>query len=324
MSTTAPSALTARDAYHAPRSISSFGSLTQFRKSRKPRAAGSATNCLSCPAERECKYSALRIYRDMHLRASKTGWPVNIVCPDIEDVFHTAGLQAAEDRLLSRLAEDYGDSDSGNDAQIASRAWYGRCVFEADNSVCDDQAVTIIWDDDDDSSSSTSTSSSSSAADPPAQSRKAKTAIFHMIAPTEKQCQRRGVVYGTDGEVTYDGQTISIYDFASARTTAVDVSAVFAASTGQQTAEAQAQEQAAVDITSHHGGGDYGLARAFVRAVDAVENRGWDVRAAQDVFVGCSLESVVRSHAVVFAAEEARREEKVIRWKSWWDEKASS
>ncbi|KAG0249046.1 hypothetical protein BGZ95_007726, partial [Linnemannia exigua] len=53
----------------------------------------------------------------------------------------------------------------------------------------------------------------------------------------------------------------------------------------------------------------------------AVENGGLDVEMAQARFMGCTLEEAVRSHAVVFAAEEARRGEKVVRWESWWEEK---
>jgi hypothetical protein len=48
------------------------------------------------------------------------------------------------------------------------------------------------------------------------------------------------------------------------------------------------------------------------------------VQRAQTHFVGCTLEEAVRSHAVVFAAEEARREEKVVRWKEWWAEKLAA
>ncbi|EAW09757.1 Gfo/Idh/MocA family protein [Aspergillus clavatus NRRL 1] len=288
---------------HLPRSIASTGHLTQFRRARKPAAAGAATNCLACPIERECKYSAVRIYRDMHLARGERGWPVQIVVPDIEDVGGSAsasaraggdggdgdgdGFTAAEEQLLlRRLGEDYvrGEMD---DAAIAARPWYGRCVWESDNDVCDDQVVTITWDDEDGDGSG----------------RMAKTAVFHMIAPTEKQCERRGRVYGTRGELSYDSRTISVYDFATRTTTSVDVP--------RQPPE---EEKA-------HGGGDFGLARSFVRAVDAVENLGWDVERAQAHFVGCTLEEAVRSHAVVFAAEEARREEKVVRWKDWWEQK---
>lgn len=278
---------------HAPRSISSTGLLIQFRPQRKPAAAGSATNCLSCPAERSCNYSALRIYRDLQLAKGDTGWPVSIVCPDIEDTLRTAGMPAAEELLLHRLGEDY-DLATTPDAEIAARPWYGRCVYEADNNVCDDQTVTITWDD----------SSSSNSSSLP--SRIAKTATLHMIAPTEKQCERRGRVYGTEGELEYDSRTIRIYSFATRRFTTVEI-----------------PRQPPKEERSH-GGGDYGLTRMFVAAVDAVENRGWDVRDARAHFVGCTLEEAVRSHAVVFAAEEARREEKVVRWKEWWEEKMRS
>lgn len=292
--------------HHHPRSITSTGTLTQFRRARKPPAAGPATNCLSCPAERECIYSAVRIYRDLHLSRGDTGWPVKIVVPDIEDVLRSAAGDSeaataeAEAHLLARLREDY-SRGAMSDEEIARRPWYGRCVYEADNNVCDDQVVTITWDDEDEDEDE-----DKDEANPHAARRRAKTAVFHMISPTEKQCERRGRVYGTRGEITYDSRTISIYDFATRSTTTIEVP--------KQPPE---EEEA-------HGGGDYGLARSFVRAVDAVENEGWDVLRAQAHFIGCTLEEAVRSHAVVFAAEEARREEKVVRWKEWWAEKLTA
>ena len=92
--------------HHAPRSISSMGSLTHFRQSRKPAAAGDATNCLSCPAEKDCVYSSLNIYRDINLANKKLRWPLKILCPDIEDTFNASGMAAAESLLLGSLAED--------------------------------------------------------------------------------------------------------------------------------------------------------------------------------------------------------------------------
>lgn len=41
---------------------------------------------------------------------------------------------------------------------------------------------------------------------------------------------------------------------------------------------------------------------------------------SQTAYVGCTLEEVVRSHAAVFAAEEARRSGKVVDWEEWWEE----
>ncbi|KAJ5924612.1 hypothetical protein N7466_008799 [Penicillium verhagenii] len=271
---------------HLPRSISSAGSLTQFRRARKPLAAGGATNCLSCPAERECNYSAVRIYNNRHLAKGHTGWPVDIVCPDIEDGYKgKGGVGAAEARLLAKLGEDW-DVRTHSDAEIAGRPWYGRCVYEADNNVVDDQVVTIKWDDEVGSPH-----------------RLAKTASFHMIAPTESQCSRRGRVYGTKGEIEYDSLRISVYDFACAETTVHDV------------------PKPPPERAESHGGGDYGLAGQYVAAVEAVVNGGMDIQTAQARFVGCTLEEAVRSHAVVFAAEEARREERVVHWGDWWEEK---
>lgn len=277
---------------HIPRSISSTGTMTQFRRARKPAKAGNATNCLSCPAEKDCIYSALKIYNDRHLQQGRTGWPVDIVCPDIEDIYKTQGPGAAEQHLLSRLAEDY-DANQDPDSHIASRTWYGRCVYEADNNVCDDQTVTITWDDE----------AQDQGSSPSRYPKLSKTATLHMIAPTEAQCERRGRVYGTTGEITYNSRTISIYDFGTASTKSINI------------------PPPPPDQIESHGGGDYGLARQFVNAVDAVVNGGVRAEVAQARFVGCSLEEAVRSHAVVFAAEVARREERVVRWEEWRDEK---
>lgn len=53
-----------------------------------------------------------------------------------------------------------------------------------------------------------------------------------------------------------------------------------------------------------HGGGDVGLSRAFVKAV-----------ADKDQSVlGVTPDDVLNSHLLVFAAEKARREERVVRF----------
>ena len=272
---------------HTPRSISSMGSLTQFKRARKPVAAGDATNCLSCPIERDCIYSAKRAYKDHGLDIGNTEWPVKTVVPDIEEVLEAEGLKGAQDTLLRTLGEDY-DKATMVDEEIAKRPWFGRCVWESDNNVCDDQVVTMRWEDETVSETET---------------RSSKIATLHMIAQTEKQCERRGRVYGTLGELSYDSSIITMYDFGTGKTTRYSV-----------------PPPPPHEVESH-GGGDYGLTRAFVQAVDAVQNDGWEVKKAQSEFVGCTLEEAVRSHAVVFAAEEARRNGVVIDWKRWWEEK---
>jgi len=51
-----------------------------------------------------------------------------------------------------------------------------------------------------------------------------------------------------------------------------------------------------------HGGGDLGLAKAFVEAV----------RKQDQSILGTNVSEVLQSHLTVFAAEQARRENKVI------------
>jgi len=240
-------------------------------------------------------YSAKKIYLEKHLAQGNVDWPVKIVDPEIEDLYRTEGKAPAEKRLLQRLAEDYDSSTLSE--EIKGRSWYGRCVWEADNNVCDDQIVTLTWEDDyqpapaalDDEKPKTSL-----------QGRAAKTAVFHHIAYTQAQCERRGRIYGTKGEITYDSTTISVYDFATGKTTT---------------------HKPKIDYQSGHGGGDSGLARQFVEAVGKVKMEGWTASKAQKQFLGCTLEELVRSHVAVWAAEEARVSGSVVRWQDFWEEK---
>lgn len=268
---------------HLPSSISSTGSLKLFKKSRKPLAAGEATNCLSCPLKETCIYSAPRIYHDRHLAQGKAAWPVHIVNPEVEDLYLHHNPEAAKAKLFETLAEDYTVGETPR-AEIEARPWYGRCVWEADNDVLDDQYVTFEWED------------SPTPAGMPLV-RRAKTATFHMIAHSLAQCERRGRVYGSTGEISYDSKSITVHDFTHGST---------------ETFKPE------VPGNSHHGGGDDGLATQFVGAVGAVKNDGMAVEQAQRKFMGCTLEEVIRSHAVVFAAEEARLTKKVVDWQEWW------
>jgi hypothetical protein len=271
---------------HTPSYVSSMGNINVFRSSRKPRAASKATNCFSCFHEPNCQYSAKKIYIDK-LRQGNASWPVNIVVPDMEDVLATQGQEAAEAKLEAALSEDYTPETPLNER--LKRPWFGRCVWECDNNVCDDQVVTMQWDDDplpDETG---------------LQGRISKSATFHMIAQTDKQCERRGRVYGTQGEIEYDSANISIVEFA----------------TGKR------EDHFPHQPGGGHGGGDEGLVRQFVRAVNAAKNEGIDPVEAQRKFLGCTLEELVRSHAMVWAAEEARNSRSVVGWNQWWSSLSS-
>lgn len=275
-----PSALTGRTP-HLPSSVTSSGNLTHFRRARKPKKAGDATNCTNCVAEPECVYSAQKIYRGRFLRGD-TGWPLKIVVPDIEDVLRNHGWERAEERLMQKLRENY-HADTP-DEDVASRAWYGRCVYESDNNVVDDQLVVINWDADDDETG---------------RGRGPKQAVLHMTYPTQAQCDRRGRIYGSAGEISYDSDRITVYTFHDGRT---------------RTHKVPAQNPEALQS---HGGGDWGLAGSFVRACQAVDTGKMDVARAQREIVGCDLEEAVRSHAVVFAAEDARLRREVVEYRDW-------
>lgn len=99
------------------RRVSSFGSLTKFRKERMP--AGAPQRCLDgCPAEPTCPYSTFKLYSGPqadtdHWYAAHAGF---------------AGLPAAERLRLLRTSP------------------YGRCVYQCDNDVVDHQVVAFEFD----------------------------------------------------------------------------------------------------------------------------------------------------------------------------------
>ncbi|KAL4075978.1 hypothetical protein V8B97DRAFT_1862915 [Scleroderma yunnanense] len=99
-----------------PTRVSSFGSLHHFTKDHKPARAGSAVRCMECPMERECPYSAKKIYLDPVCRG-ETGWPVSTLVDGIPDI--------------------------ENITDALHNGPYGKCVYESDNDVCDHQVVNI-------------------------------------------------------------------------------------------------------------------------------------------------------------------------------------
>ncbi|KAL2802076.1 hypothetical protein BJX63DRAFT_415981 [Aspergillus granulosus] len=268
---------------HLPSIVASFGSLTHFRRARKPAAAGAATNCLSCPAETDCHFSAKRIYLDTGLKMGLGGWPVNVVVPDIEDLFDRGGLELGQQVLLQRLGEDYKPNTLKEVTE--ERQWYGRCVYESDNNVCDDQTVHIAWKDE-----TVTTIEGNSITIP------AKSATFHMTAFADGICTKRTRILGTKGEIERRGGVLAVCDFQTG----------------------QFYEKKPGISLGGHGGGDYGLMKAFVDGVGAVKNGGMSVREAQERFIGCTVEDIVRSHAMAFCAEEARVSRRIVDWEEWW------
>ncbi|KIJ37070.1 hypothetical protein M422DRAFT_178553, partial [Sphaerobolus stellatus SS14] len=103
-----------------PVKVSSFGNLSHFRKSAKPEEAQSATRCLECPYERECAYSAKKIYLEP-VEKGHVGWPAHVLTdgpPDIENI-----------------------------TEALKNGPYGQCVYESSNDVVDNQVVNIEFSD---------------------------------------------------------------------------------------------------------------------------------------------------------------------------------
>ena len=183
------------------KSLSSFGSLKHFRREEKPAEAGEATRCLHCDYEPRCPYSARKIYLK-RIEQGLTGWPVNVLTPE-----------PAVDTVTEAL-------ENGP---------YGRCVYECDNDVVDNQVVNMLFEG-------------------------GKTAAFTMTAFNEG-AHRKTRIFGTRGEIYGDGRNIEIFDFMTDARRVVDTEAspVDAGGGGK--------------ALGGHGGGDYGLMDAFVEAV---------------------------------------------------------
>uniref|UniRef100_A0A0P4WKM8 Gfo/Idh/MocA-like oxidoreductase N-terminal domain-containing protein n=2 Tax=Scylla olivacea TaxID=85551 RepID=A0A0P4WKM8_SCYOL len=181
--------------------ISSFGSLHHFRKEKKPVGAG--TRCLQCQVEAGCPYSAKKIYLDP--APDRPRWPMSVVC-DIED---------APEGYLHKLKE------------AVENGPYGKCVYETDNDVCDNQVVNFEFVD-------------------------GATASLTMVAFSEHSCKRKTEVYGTMGQLVWDeskGLKVTHFDFAT------------------KTLKVHHCEENEEATGWGHGGADFFMMKAFVEAV---------------------------------------------------------
>lgn len=151
------------------KAVSSFGSLKHFRKEEQPKGAGS--RCLDCSCEPTCPYSAIKIYIKDRLDKGQTGWPVNVLTPVVN-----------KENVLKALKEGP----------------YGRCVYECDNDVVDNQVVNMLFDG-------------------------GRTVTFTMTAFAHGGRKTR--IFGTRGEICGDSSQIKIFDFLTQKTETVDTNA---------------------------------------------------------------------------------------------------
>jgi len=154
--------------------ISSFGSLTHFKKEKKPKEAGNATNCLDCAYESSCPYSAKKLYiEDLFTKQNCKEWPVNVVQPK-------------------------GEIDIENLTDALRTGNYGRCVYEMNNDVCDQQIVNMEFEN-------------------------GTTASMSMVAFTEAMCARKTRIFGTRGQLEGNGtDEIKVYDFVDRKTNVIN------------------------------------------------------------------------------------------------------
>ncbi|KAI5457562.1 hypothetical protein BGZ63DRAFT_434008 [Mariannaea sp. PMI_226] len=211
-----------------PLNVHSFGSLSHFKKSKKPVEAGDALTCFDCPYESQCAWSAKKIYLETLGREVKqySQKIVDAEIPDIENV-----------------------------STVLRATPYGRCVYECDNDVVDHQVVNIEYEG-------------------------GVTASMTMSAFTESECFRSTRIQGTKGELIGDMVTFDVFDFVSR----------------------ESKHYTPRQDGGNHGGGDRGIAEAFVASV-ATNNQA-ELRVTP--------QEILDSHLLVFAAEKSRREEKVV------------
>ena len=98
--------------------VASFGNLKHFKASEKPLNAGS--RCLECGLEKQCPYSAVKIYLRDRVEKHKLDWPVDIITEIPE-----------ASAVIKALKEGP----------------YGRCVYDCDNDVVDHQVVSMLFED---------------------------------------------------------------------------------------------------------------------------------------------------------------------------------
>jgi hypothetical protein len=151
------------------KAVSSFGSLKHFRKEEQPEDA--ASRCLDCGCEPTCPYSAIKIYINDRLEKGQTGWPVNVLTPVVN-----------KENILKALREGP----------------YGRCVYECDNDVVDNQVVNMLFEG-------------------------GRTVTFTMTAFA--QGGRKTRIFGTRGEINGNGSEIKIFNFLTQKTEIVDTNA---------------------------------------------------------------------------------------------------
>lgn len=153
---------------------------------------------------------------------------------------------------------------------------YGKCVYESDNDVCDHQVRCPLL--------NYSPDYGLLLMRPHKvvniEFSSGATASFTMVAYTSLICERQTRLHFSHGEIVGDMNTFTVTDFR----------------TGKQTTHEPPNEGGG------HGGGDLGLMAAFIEAV----------RSGDQGALGVDVREILTSHLTVFAAEQSRKEGRVV------------
>jgi predicted dehydrogenase len=155
--------------------VSSFGSLVHFRPENRP--ANAADRCLDCAVEPDCPYSAKRLYLGCLGDPAKEFWPLSAITSDI-----------SQEGTLKALATGP----------------YGKCVYNGDNDVVDQQVVMLEF-------------------------AGGAIASLTMTAFTPLQ-HRKTRIFGSHGYAEGDGESIRVVDFRTGTEETIDAFATAGAS----------------------------------------------------------------------------------------------
>ncbi|XP_059396279.1 4-carboxy-2-hydroxymuconate-6-semialdehyde dehydrogenase-like isoform X3 [Carassius carassius] len=112
------------------------------------------------------------------------------------------------------------------------------------------------------------------------------TAAFTMVAFTEEICLRKTSIHGSKGELSYNGYEIKVFDFLTRKTTKYTADMKVPGNFG----------------TGGHGAADYHLIDSFIAAVKHKDPSR----------IRSGPKETLASHKLVFAAERARMESRVV------------
>jgi len=111
------------------------------------------------------------------------------------------------------------------------------------------------------------------------------TATMQMIAFSERLCQRTSRLFGTHGEIMWDGRdTIEHFDFLTQKRTIYTE-----------------KDRSIPGLMSSHGGADFFAMDSFIRALAL----------NQPELIGTGPMDSLMSHILAFAAEKSRKENRV-------------